>query len=72
MAMCPFATHMLLTEPKSFGKGQNGAIERIAVHHTGVKRSEPPTAVLQNAARSRRLNTETGPRSALYAGLTIN
>ncbi len=47
MAMCPFATRMLLTEPKSFGKGQNGTIERIVVHHTGVKR-----AVTPNHARS--------------------
>ena len=43
MAMCPFATRMLLTEPKSFGKGQNGTIERIVVHHTGVKRAVTPT-----------------------------
>ena len=44
MAMCPFAMTMMLTEPKSFGKGRNGTIARIVIHHTGVKRGTNSSA----------------------------
>lgn len=44
MAMCPFATRMMLTEPKSFGKGRNGEIARIVIHHTGVRRGTNASA----------------------------
>jgi len=44
MAMCPFATRMMLTEPRSFGKGRNGTVTRIVIHHTGVRRGTNDSA----------------------------